>query len=306
MQPKQPLHGLVAATHTPFQADGAVALSVVEKQAEHLLKNRVRFAFVGGSTGESHSLALQERLALTQRWCEVARGTDVKVVVHVGSNCLPDACALAAHAEQSGAIAISALAPSYFKPRSPEILIEWCRTIAAAAPRTPFYYYDIPVLTGVSFSMPEFMEKAARQIPTLVGLKFSNPDLMAYLHLLQAESGCWDVPWGIDEALLSAVASGGRGAVGSSYNFAAPISHAILEALGRGDLAAARSAQMRSTQVIGLLARYGYMAAAKATMEVLGVPVGAPRLPNATLTVDQRRQLERDLETLGFLDWVKA
>lgn len=298
------MHGLVAATHTPFQADGAVALSVVEKQAEHLLRNRVRFAFVGGSTGESHSLSVEERRALTQRWCEVARGTDLKVVVHVGSNCLPDAGALASHAERSGAIAISALAPSYFKPRSPEILIEWCRTIAAAAPQTPFYYYDIPVMTGVAFAMPEFMEKAARQIPTLAGLKFSNPDLMAYLHLLQAEAGRWDVPWGIDEALLSALASGGRGAVGSSYNFAAPISHEIMEALSRGDLPAARAAQMRSTKVIGLLARYGYMAAAKATMEFLGVPVGAPRLPHAPLTPEQKQSLERELQALGFFAWV--
>jgi dihydrodipicolinate synthase/N-acetylneuraminate lyase len=39
-------------------------------------------------------------------------------VVHVGSNCLADAAALAAHAQKLGAAAVSALAPSYFKPHS--------------------------------------------------------------------------------------------------------------------------------------------------------------------------------------------
>ena len=33
--------GLVAATHTPFKADGALNLSVIEKQAAHLAANNV-------------------------------------------------------------------------------------------------------------------------------------------------------------------------------------------------------------------------------------------------------------------------
>ena len=42
-----PLHGLTAATHTPFDAGGALNLAAVEKQAEHLVRNGVRAAFVG-------------------------------------------------------------------------------------------------------------------------------------------------------------------------------------------------------------------------------------------------------------------
>jgi len=29
-----------------------------------------------------------------------------------------------------------------------------CAEIAGAAPALPFYFYDIPILTGVQFSMP--------------------------------------------------------------------------------------------------------------------------------------------------------
>jgi N-acetylneuraminate lyase len=300
-----PLRGLVAATHTPFKPDGSLNLAVVEKQAAHLLKNGVGLAFIGGSTGESHSLSLEERRTLAQRWCEVARGTSLKIVVHVGSNCLADARALAAQAQQFGAVAISALAPSYFKPRSLEALVACCAEIAAAAPATPFYFYDIPALTGVSFSMAEFLTKAPPCIPTLAGLKFTNPDLMSYLQCLQADGGRWDVPWGIDEWLLGALATGARGAVGSSYNFAAPLYHGLIAAFERGDLAAARVAQHRSTRLIALLARYGYMGAAKATMAMLGVEVGPARLPNTTPTPEQTRQLRCELETTGFFDWIK-
>ena len=305
MKSAHPLHGLVAATHTPFHADGSLNLVAVEMQAAHLLKTKVGTAFIGGSTGESASLTLEERRALAQRWSEVTRGTALKMVVHVGSNCLADARVLAAQAQQLGAVAISALAPSYFKPRSLDALIACCADIAAAAPETPFYFYDIPALTGVSLPMPEFLEKAPARIPTLAGIKFTNPDLMAYLHCLQADGGRWDVPWGMDEWMLGALATGARGAVGSGFNFAAPLYYEVIEAFRRGDLGTARRAQYRGTQLIALLARHGYMGAAKATMAMLGVDVGPARLPNTSLDVAQAKTLRSELETLGFFDWVQ-
>ena len=303
MKPTHPLHGLIAATHTPFHADGSLNLAAVEKQAAHLLKKGVRIVFIGGSTGESSSLSLDERRALAQRWSEVARGTALRVVVHVGSNCLGDARLLAAQAAQLGATAISALAPSYYKPRTLDTLIACLAEIAAAAPETPFYFYDIPALTGVSFSMPEFLEKAPARIPNLAGIKFTNPDLMAYLQCLRA--GELDVPWGIDEWMLGALATGARGAVGSSFNFAAPLYQRLIAAFERGNLAAARDAQHRSTQLIALLARHGYMGAAKALMKLLGVDVGPPRLPNVRLTPEQVTGLVRGLEDIGFFGWLQ-
>src|SRR5271170_4574767 len=109
------LLGLVAATHTPFDADGQLNLAAVAKQAEHLHRAGVNAVFICGSTGESHSLTVAERLALAQRWSEVVRGSKLRLVVHVGSNCLADARALAGQAQTLGVAAIAALSPSYFK-----------------------------------------------------------------------------------------------------------------------------------------------------------------------------------------------
>ncbi|MBP7951061.1 MAG: dihydrodipicolinate synthase family protein [Verrucomicrobiales bacterium] len=287
--PSIKLSRLVAAAHAPFHRDGSLNLAVVEKQAAHLIENRVMTAFICGSTGESHSLTSAERAALAARWMEVSKGTGLQVVVHVGSNCLEDARQLAAQAEELGAAAISALAPSYFKPRTVDLLVDCCAHIASAAPRTPFYFYDIPVLTGVNFSMSEFLEKAATRLPSLAGIKFTNADLMAYQLCLKVGGGAWDIPWGIDEAMLGALAAGATGAVGSSYNFAAPIYHRLWDAFAAGDLAAARAAQLESIRLIQLLAEFGYMAAAKAVMAQQGVDVGPPRLPNASLS-DARKE----------------
>jgi len=302
----RPLHGLVAATHTPFHDDGSLNLAVVERQAAHLSKNRIGAVFIGGSTGESHSLALTERTALAQRWAEVLKGSPIRLIVHVGSNCLADARALATQAEQLGACAISALAPSYFKPRSLADLIGCMADVAQAAPNTPFYFYDIPALTNVNFSMVDFLAQAAERIPTLVGIKFTNPDLMAYQLCLRAGQGRWDLPFGCDEFFLGALALGAQGAVGSGFNFAGPIYERLLAAFQRGDLAQAREEQFRGVQVVQLLASYGYMAAAKAVMGMLDVPVGPARLPNSRLSAAQITELQTKLTNLGFFEWVRT
>ena len=298
------LTGLVGAAHTPFAADGSLNLAAVEKQAAHYLANGIRVAFIGGTTAESHSLTLDERRLLAERWLEVARGTELKVIVHVGSNCLADACNLAAHAARSGALAVSALTPSYFKPRSVDVLVDCCAQIASAAPDLPFYYYDIPSFTGVTLSMPEFLARGREKIPNLAGIKWTNVDLYSY-QLCRAVVGGFDLPWGNDEYLLAALSLGATGAVGSTYNFAAPIYQRLIGHFSSGNLEAARREQFRSCEIVRTLVGFGYMGAAKATMAMLGVDVGPARLPNTNLDEAQLKQLRTQLETLGFFDWIK-
>jgi N-acetylneuraminate lyase len=303
--PKLRITGLVAATHTPFQADGSLHLTGVQRQAEHLLANGIQFAFIGGTTGECHSLTLDERRQLCVRWMQVTRGTALNVVVHVGGNCLADAKTLAAQAQELGAVAIAAMAPSYFKPRTQELLIACCAEIAAAAPELPFYYYDIPHMTGVALPMGEFLEQAKTRVATLAGLKFTNNDLMQLQCCLRAAAGRLDVLFGFDEMLLPALALGVSGAVGSTYNFAAPLYHRVMKGFAAGDFAAARAAQLCSVALIEIVNRYGFMGATKAMMNMIGVEVGPARLPNATLSAESAAALKADLERAGFFDWIR-
>jgi N-acetylneuraminate lyase len=299
------LHGLVAATHTPFHPDGSLNPAIIEKQVTHLLSTGVGHAFIGGTTGESSSLTLEERRALAVRWLEVTRGSALKVIVHVGANCLADSRTLAAQAQELGAVAVSALAPSYFKPGSVSTLVATVAQIASAAPELPFYYYEIPTMTGLMLSPSEFLGQAAERIPNLAGIKFTSSNLMEYQLCRASHDGRFDVPFGFDEMLLAALALGATGAVGSSFNFASPIYLRIIAAFQRGDFTAAREEQMKSVRVIQTLASRGYMGAAKAVMAMLGVEVGPPRLPCASLDAAQSTALRSELEQLGFFEWVR-
>lgn len=102
------------------------------------------------------------------------------MIVQVGHNSLREAQELAKHAQQIGASAISATCPSYFKVASVQSLTLCMQELAAAAPETPFYYYHIPVLTGSSIDMVEFLTHADEAIPTLVGLKYTDTMLFEF------------------------------------------------------------------------------------------------------------------------------
>jgi len=300
---KEHLTGLIAAPHTAMHADGGLNLDVIEKQAQCLIDNGVKGVFVCGSTGEGISLSTSERVRVAERWRDVV-GDALPVLVQVGHHSLAEAKALAEHAQRKiGARAIASLAPSYFKPRRLEELVSFCAEVAAAAPDTPFYYYHQPGFSGVSLPMPEFLRMAGERIANLAGLKFSDGDLMAFGQCLDLAEGRFDILFGADEALLAALALGGRGAIGSTYNFAAPLFHGIIRAFEAGDMAAARAGQRRARELVEVLREFGGLTAIKAAMKAIGIDCGPCRLPLRTLTDGEYEQFCARLDEIGFFTY---
>ena len=123
---------------------------------------------------------------------------------------------------------------------------------------------------------------------------------MRLRRLLRAGSGRFDVLYGFDEQLLAACVLGAKGAVGTSYNFAAPLYKRLLAAVAANDLTTARTEQFRGVELIGLLVKYGFLGAAKELMRLRGVDLGGVRLPNTPLTAEQAAGFRRELSTLGF------
>jgi N-acetylneuraminate lyase len=296
------LSGLIAAPHTPFRADGSVAVDVIPQQARLLAHNGVRGAFICGTTGEGPSLSSEERRAVAEAWM-AAKPATLEVVVHVGHLCLSDARALATHAQSIGASAIATVAPSFFKPASQTELVAWAAQVAAGAPNLPFYYYTIPSVTGVSLSAAEFLAAADGRIPTLAGIKFTFENLMDFQRATAHAGGKYNVLFGRDEILLSGLALGAPGAVGSTYNFASPLYNRIIEDFNRGDVASARADQMRAVEFIGVLDRHGGLAAGKAVMKMLGLDCGPVRLPLRALTPADESSLRAALEKIGFFSY---
>lgn len=294
-----PLTGLVAAPFTPFDRDFDLDLAKVQRLAELLAANGVEGAFVCGTTGEGYSLTTAERMRLATAW-RAATPPGLKLAIHVGHASYRDSRALAAHAASIGADAVAAIAPSTLKPASVSALVEWCGEVAAAAPTVPFYYYHMPSITGLAFSATAFLGEADGRIPNLVGVKFTHEDLDDFQSATQTFGGRYSVLFGRDELLLEALQRGARGAVGSTYNYAAPVYHKLIAAFRAGDIRAAEQAQAQARAMIDVLNASGGLAAGKAIVKHLGVDCGGVRLPLRSLNEQQEKMLQESLAGLDF------
>ncbi len=298
----EPLTGLIAATATPLHDDGGLNRDAIGPMVDRLIESGVQGLYVCGSTGEGMSLTCQERKAVVEATIAAAAGR-VPVIVQVGHNCLSDARDLAAHAAGAGADAVSATCPSYFQVADAAVLADCMSQVAAGAPELPFYYYHIPALTGSQIDVLEFLQRGDDTISNLVGMKYTTTLLHEFQSCQALDDHRFDILWGCDEMLLAGLATGARGAVGSTYNIAAPLYVQIMDAFAGGDLGTARKLQLRSVSMIEHMKAYSFHAALKQVMGMLGMPVGPCRLPLSRLSDAEVASLHQRLKRIGFFQW---
>ena len=291
--------GLFAATYTPFDSSGEVRTQPIRDMVDWLLKRRVMGLYVCGSTGEGMSLTSHERKQVATAYVEAAAGR-MPVFVQVGHNSLHEARQLAGHAQSIGATAVSATCPSYYKISSVTNLIDSMAQVAAGAADLPFYYYHIPSLTGAKLDMVEFLDRGKKEIPNLVGIKFTAPEVHEFQACLEFDGGRFEVIWGCDEMLLSALAVGCKAAIGSTYNIASPLYARIIDAFNGGDLKTAAQLQGQAVEMIRMINGYPFHSAMKTILNRLGFDVGKCRLPQPPLSETQLAELKRHIDSLPF------
>ncbi len=297
----QHLKGLIAAPFTPMHPDGSLNLTIIPQYYSLLKENGVTGAFICGSTGEGVSLSVAEKKAVAEAWAAaVSSDVHFKVMTLVGGTSIAESRSLAQHAAGCGLHGVAFTAPFYFKPASAEALAECCVQVAEAAPSIPFYYYHIPVLTGVGLSMKSLLQAVHGRIPNFAGIKYTHEDFMDFLSCMHFEGGRYDMLWGRDENMLAALALGAKGAVGSTYNYAAPLYSKMIQAYERGDMEAARSLQLQSIHMIELLGKYGGIATGKAYMKKIGLDCGGFRLPVRNMSEALYELFSKEVDGLPF------
>lgn len=299
--PNKVMRGLIAAPYTPFDRQtGDLNLSIVDRYAESLVRAGVTGAFICGTTGEGISLTLDERMAVAQRWTDVARDS-LNIIVHVGDLSQRNAMALSAHAKKVKAAGVAAMPAFFFKPANAAQALDFSRPIAAAAGELPFYYYHIPSMNGVSLSIVDLLTMARERIPNLRGVKYTHPDLMEFQRLQAMFSSTFELAWGVDEILLGALAVGATAAVGSTYNYAAPLYRRMIAAHRANDLAEARLCSAKVAEMVAILHKHGGLRTGKATMAMIGIDCGPPRSPLTPFTAEESESVLATYEKLGVL-----
>ncbi len=301
MMKMEHLQGLIAAPFTPMHPNGTLNLSIIPAYYQMLKTNGVTGAFICGSTGEGVSLTISEKKAVAEAWVNCTKqDKDFKVMALLADTSIEDCKDLALHARNIGLYAVSFTSPYYFKPADVGMLAKVCVEIASVVPDLPFYYYHIPVLTGVSFPMFDLLKEMDGKIPNFAGIKYTHEDFMDFLSCLHFKNGKYDMLWGRDENMLPALSIGAKGAIGSTFNYAAPLYYNLIDAFNNNNLLLAQSLQQKSIDMIRLLGKYGGIATGKAYMKIIGLDCGEFRLPVKNMSENDFDLFKKDTEQINF------
>jgi N-acetylneuraminate lyase len=299
------IEGIVAATFAAYKENGSLNLEIIPALVDKLISDGIAGIYVCGTNGEGPNMTVEERMAVAEAYVKAANKRII-ILVHVGHTSIAECKKLAIHAEQIGADAFSSVAAFYFKPSSVSNLVNCMAEIASAAPSLPFYYYHMPALTGVGMDMVEFLSLGEKAIPNLAGIKYTASTLHELQACLNFKDGKFEVLSGYDELLLSALAIGAVGAIGSTYTFAAPVYREIIRLLNENEIAKARELQLKVVNFIRCFAKYPSIAAQRAIMKMLGFDLGNARLPLAPLTANEFQSLQKELSEVGFFELLKT
>ena len=293
---------LLAATYAPMKDDYSLNTGIINTYGNFLKDNAIKGVFINGSTGDFVSLSTKERIELMDAWSG-QRSEDFKVINHVGHTSKIEAVKLAKHSAVL-ADGVATIAPYYFTVKTASKLVEYCKEIAAAAPELPFYYYHIPVLSGATIAMKEFVPIAVEEIPNFKGVKFTHNDLVDFQFCMELKDQIkpeLEFYFGIDEMFANSISMGGHGWVGSTYNHLAPLYNKINECFKIQDYQQANELQRRAVQFVQTLDAFGgFNGAGKSYMRALGVDCGPSRSPHCTLTDDQLNQAMDQMKSIGL------
>lgn len=266
---------VATAMLTPFDDRGELDVDAAIALAKHLVSEGNEGLVVSGTTGESATLSIDEKLTLFEA---IAAAVTVPVIAGTtGSNTRQD-MGLTAEASKLGVAGILVVAPYYSRPSQAGIVLHH-RAIASVTD-LPVMMYDIPKRTGRKVAT-ETLIALANEVPNIVALKDAAGDPSETAKVIANTSDDFEVYSGDSPMNLPLLAVGAVGVVGVCTHWAAPDHVQMLSAWVAGDIAAA---QRHNRRLIESYVFEGNDDAPnpvqpKVMMQTLGHPVGSCRLP---------------------------
>jgi 4-hydroxy-tetrahydrodipicolinate synthase len=265
---------LLTAMVTPFTSDGKVDYTQAKKLAIALINSGSDGVIVSGTTGESPSLSVDEKLKLFSE-IKSAIGDSGTVVAGTGNYNTDESVELTAQAEKAGADGCLLVVPYYCKPTQ-EGLYEHFSTIAGAT-KLPCILYNVPSRTVTNLSA-EIAVRLSR-IDNIAGVKEASANFGQIADIIQRTGDDFLVYSGNDTDTLHVLALGGYGVISvASHLTGLQIKQMIDDYLaGRTNEAAAIHRKL--LPLVDSLFAIGNPMPVKYALNYLGFAVGKPRLP---------------------------
>ncbi|SER59509.1 4-hydroxy-tetrahydrodipicolinate synthase [Salipaludibacillus aurantiacus] len=284
------LGNVLTAMVTPFDSKGNIDFQKINRLMDYLIDNGTEGVVVGGTTGESATLSMEEKSALYEHSVKAAAGR-IPVIAGTGMNDTYATAELTVKAEKSGVDGIMLVTPYYNKP-SQRGIYEHFKTIAEKT-SLPVMLYNIPGRCVVNI-LPETVI-ALSKIPNITSIKEASGDLDQVTEIITSTPDDFQVFSGDDSLTLPFMAIGGDGVVSVSSHVIGKDMQKMVQALKKGDIKTASSIHQSLLPIMKSMFIAPNPSPVKTALQIKGLDVGGVRLPLIPLTPEERSVLNNAL-----------
>jgi 4-hydroxy-tetrahydrodipicolinate synthase len=275
---------VLTAMVTPFDERGRVDEETAVTLMNHLVENGSDGLVICGTTGEAATLNDDEHLGMVALAVREMRGR-AKIVAGVGSNDTRHAVRLTERASEIGPDGLLSVNPYYNRPSRRGIVAHYREVVRATD--LPILLYNIPQRTGAD--LPNDLVAELGQLDHIVGVKQANPDNLAPIDGMMIYAGN-------DDMLADVLDLGEPGGIlTGSHLFGPEMRRMVDEPEHRREIDAGLQDAYRDLAVAPAACSL------KAALAMIGLPVGAPRLPYVELDADELAVVRGLLERHGLL-----
>lgn len=295
MTSSQPFPGVLAATTTPFTADGELDTARFADHCQWLVAEGVQGVVPGGSLGEYEALTESERAALIET-ALTAVGDIAQVIPGVSGKSATEAARWAEHAKQHGAPGVMCLPPTSHAPTGDELVAHFS---AVAEVGLPVIAYNNPYSTRVDLTAPLLARLA--EIPGVVAVKEFSQDVRRIAQMQESAPGLQPIV-GCDDLVAEGVLMGATGWIAGFVNALPAASVRLFELCAKGEWDEALPLYRAMLPMLRWDSRPEFVQAIKLAQDEVGRyggPVRLPRLPLSATDVDAVRA--DVLQALGAL-----
>jgi 4-hydroxy-tetrahydrodipicolinate synthase len=292
---------VITAMVTPFSNDGSFDAGAARGLASRLVEQGSDGLVLAGTTGEAPTLSHSEKLQLIETVVD-AVGDRAAIIAGTGTYDTAETVALTEEVGGMGVDACLVVTPYYSKPPQNGLLAHF-RTVADAS-AVPVIVYDIPGRTGRRIERTTMVELAAHD--NIVGVKDAVGDAgetaKVRADLDRAGRHDFEILSGDDPLLLPHLAAGAVGVISVCSHIVGPQLKQLFAAWNDGKIEEARRV---FTELLPLMNVVMTVTASpipiRAALEMMGVQVGAPRLPLVPATDEEAATIRSSLERAGLL-----
>ena len=136
----------------------------------------------------------------------------------------------------------------------------------------------------------------------VTAVKRSSANYFEMLRLKDMTNGEINIINGPDETLISGLAAGADGGIGSTYNPMVAEYKKIYQYFNNGEMDKARQLQFKVNRVVSVIISYNTIPVIKLCLEHLGFGIGNATYPMPKFSEQEKSQIINDLKEVGWPD----